>query len=237
MKKIILGCVLAMSAVFPALAQNAASQQVAGEAVVVIGRAFAADVAGQQRVLRRGDTLFAGETISTSRHSYVNVVYTDKGRTLVGPDSSLQILEYSYTPPSGGPRDKANAASSAGGRTVFSLLKGGFRAVTGLIGKSRRADYSIRTSVATIGIRGTDAVYVDCRDGRCGDMGPGSEDENNSVVIGVYEGGVTATNAAGETADVDPGQFLQATRDSFARLAGMPSVLLTMPLADPKTCE
>ena len=138
---------------------------------------------------------------------------------------------------SGGPRNRTQATSSDSGRTVFSLLKGGFRAITGLIGKTRKDDYSIQTSVATIGIRGTDAVYIDCGDGRCGNLGPGSSDELNSVLIGVYSGGVTAMNEKGKTADINPGEFLQATRDSFNRLAGEPGILLTMPMANPETCE
>lgn len=217
-----------------------AAQDVAGRAVLVVGQAFATDSAGTQRILRRGDAVFSGETISTQRHSYVNVAYTDDGRTLIGPDSQLKIEDYSYSPPAGGPRNRgaAGVAQADSGRSVFALLKGGFRAVTGLIGKNRRENYAVRTAVATIGIRGTDAVYVDCSDGRCGDLGPGSSEDLSSVVIGVYEGGITATNLNnGQTLDIDPGQFVQTNGTSFYTLAGMPGVLVMMPMQDPQTCE
>ena len=51
----------------------------------------------------------------------------------------------------------------------FRLLKGGFRAVSGLIGHTRREDYAVQTPVATIGIRGTDYEVRMCS-GDCGDV-------------------------------------------------------------------
>ncbi len=233
MKNFVFACLLALISV-PAFAQD-----MAGRAVLVVGQAFAANSNGAQRILRRGDVVFSGETITTQRHSYVNVEYTDKGRTLIGPNSQLKIEEYTYKPPAGGPRNRgAGVVQADAGRSVFSLLKGGFRAVTGLIGKTRRENYSVRTSVATIGIRGTDAVYVDCSDGRCNDLGPGSSKDQSSVVVGVYDGGITLTNLNnGQTLDVDPGQFVQTNGTSFFTLAGMPGILLTMPMENPQTCE
>lgn len=234
MKNIVFACLLALVSL-PAVAQD-----MAGRAVLVVGQAFATDVNGAQRILRRGDVVFSGETISTQRHSYVNVQYTDEGRTLIGPDSQLKIEAYEYRPPAGGPRNRSGAgvAQADAGRSVFSLIKGGFRAVTGLIGKTRRENYAVRTSVATIGIRGTDAVYVDCSDGRCGDLGPGSSDDLSSVIIGVYDGGVTATNLNnGQTLDIDPGQFVQTNGTSFFTLSGMPGILVTMPMENPQTCH
>ena len=48
------------------------------------------------------------------------------------------------------------AAERTPQRAFFRLLKGGFRAVTGAIGKLKEEDYRITTPVATIGIRGTE---------------------------------------------------------------------------------
>src|SRR5450756_1844412 len=41
-------------------------------------------------------------------------------------------------------------------RSFFSLFKGGFRAITGLIGKMNKANYRITTPASVIGVRGTD---------------------------------------------------------------------------------
>ena len=38
---------------------------------------------------------------------------------------------------------------------VMSLLRGGFRTITGLIGKTNRDGYKLQTATATVGIRGT----------------------------------------------------------------------------------
>ena len=49
----------------------------------------------------------------------------------------------------------AQASSSGTSRAFFRLVKGGFRSVSGVIGKLNREDYRVSTPVATIGIRGT----------------------------------------------------------------------------------
>ena len=53
-------------------------------------------------------------------------------------------------------------APAGASHAFFSLLKGGFRTVSGLIGKINHEDYSVATPVATIGIRGTDYLTVLC---------------------------------------------------------------------------
>lgn len=49
----------------------------------------------------------------------------------------------------------AVAEGSDSSRAFFRLVKGGFRSVSGLIGKVNQDDYRVSTPVATIGIRGT----------------------------------------------------------------------------------
>lgn len=42
----------------------------------------------------------------------------------------------------------------------FSLLKGGLRTITGLVGRVNRSNYQVTTNVATIGIRGTEYTAI-----------------------------------------------------------------------------
>src|SRR5690606_25689794 len=63
------------------------------------------------------------------------------------------------TPP---PAASASAESSTASRAFFRLMRGGFRAVSGLIGKADPNEYRIATPVATIGIRGTDYIVAIC---------------------------------------------------------------------------
>lgn len=238
MKSLILSIALILCGMSASWAQSAA-----GKAVLVVGQVSVMTADGGSRPLFKGDSVFAGETINTARHSYANIQYADEGRTLVGPDSSLKIAEFEFQPArvAGGPRARSGAETSEpDGRSVFSLLKGSFRAVTGLIGKHRRDNVSITTRVATIGIRGTDMLVVDCDD-RCRQMGggaPDGTDPNGGTIVGVYEGGVFVAAQNGEQRDVDVNGFLLLTRDGqFVPLSAPPDFLMLMPMDDPAACE
>ncbi len=237
MKQLICSLALALACSLPVAAQDAA-----GRAAMVVGVAYAIDANGAQRRLSRGDSVFPGETIGTQRHSYVNIIYSDRGRTLVGPQSEIKIEDYSYTQPaSGGPRTKGGAVASDDGgvgRSVFSLLKGGLRAVTGLIGRNSRDAYSLKTAVATIGIRGTDYFVVVCEE-QCQNLGlPAGVDPKGGIVLGVHEGGIFAVNAQGERFELNENQFLLVTtRGEFHQLPGEPAFMLSTPMQDPETCN
>src|SRR5712691_3567630 len=105
--------------------------------------------------LSSGAAVESGDQIHTGTDGKVLVVFTDSGLVWIRANSDFIIDEYSYA---------QNGRESA----FFSLLKGGARSVTGLIGRRNRMSYRLRVSVATIGIRGTDFSVVmcqrDCRD-------------------------------------------------------------------------
>ncbi|MDM4769330.1 hypothetical protein [Solimonas sp. SE-A11] len=105
------------------------------------------------------------------------------------------------------------AAAGPGSRAFFKLLKGGFRAVSGLIGKVDRNDYRVTTPVATIGIRGTDYLLVLC-DEKCStdpvisDSVPEGARIEGGLVVGVVSGGVAVLNNAGKEASLTENQYL-----------------------------
>jgi len=80
---------------------------------------------------------------------------------------------------------------------VFGLVKGGLRAVTGLVGKRGDQDaYSLGTATATIGIRGTSYGADDCLTTPC--PKPNSSDSlEPGVYVSVTDGEIVATNNAG----------------------------------------
>jgi hypothetical protein len=83
----------------------------------------------------------------------------DGTKMTMRPDSNLKIEAYEF-------KQNAPKADNA----VFRLLKGGFRTVTGLIGKRGNKDaYKLRASGATIGIRGTDFTSRLCATKGCED--------------------------------------------------------------------
>src|SRR5467141_4496062 len=105
--------------------------------------------------LSRGAAVESGDQIHTGSDGKVLIVFTDSGLVWIRASSDFVVDEYSY---------------AQGGREAafFSLLKGGARSGTGLIGRRTRSNFRLRVPVATIGIRGTDFSVVmcqrDCRD-------------------------------------------------------------------------
>jgi len=143
-------CVAFCAAAFvlPARAESAGKVLSAdGDALVLRG----------SQILRlfRGAAVESGDQIHTGTDGKVLIVFTDSGLVWIRANSDFVVDEYSFAQ---GRRETA----------FFSLLKGGARSVTGLIGRRTRSNFRLRIPVATIGIRGTDFSVVmcqrDCRD-------------------------------------------------------------------------
>ncbi|MBL8511081.1 MAG: FecR domain-containing protein [Betaproteobacteria bacterium] len=110
----------------------------------LIGSAKAIPNAGAPRDLRKGDTVNQGDTIVTDKETSLVLGFQD-GHTVIMPgESRLAITAYQYN------RDDPSKSN-----VLLSLLDGGMRAISGLIGKARPQQVSYRAGNATIGIRGT----------------------------------------------------------------------------------
>lgn len=107
---------------------------------------------GQIRQLAKGSELQSGETVQTGRDGRAQLRFSDGGMLSLQPGSEFRLDDYRFSGQADG--------SEAG---FFSLLKGGLRTITGLIGRNNRDRYKVTTSVATIGIRGTEYTisYLD----------------------------------------------------------------------------
>lgn len=92
------------------------------------------------RTITIGSSISHMERIRTTESGSVQVLFVDKTSMTVGPNSDLTIDEYVFDPKSGE------------GKLVASLGKGALRFVGGLI--SHAGNAQIKTSAATIGIRG-----------------------------------------------------------------------------------
>ncbi len=105
-------------------------------------------ITGPDRIARaasKGDALSEGDTIATGRNSAAQLRMADDGVIAMRPDSRIVIDTFHWE----GREDGRE-------RSVLSLFKGGFRAITGVIGRRNKANYLVNTPTATIGIRGTD---------------------------------------------------------------------------------
>lgn len=96
-----------------------------------------------ERPVKLGDAINEGDTLVTGSKGEVHLAMEDGGQLALRPDTRMRILKY-----------KAEGGKSD--TSVFNLLQGAMRSVTGWIGKYNSKNYEIRTSTATIGVRGTD---------------------------------------------------------------------------------
>lgn len=83
-----------------------------------------------------------------------------------------------------------NNAKPEQNNVSMSLFKGALRILTGLIGQRDHSKFALKTSVATVGIRGTDFMVAVVNP--VGTINP--------AYVQVIQGGVDATNAAGTAA-------------------------------------
>ncbi len=113
--------------------------------------------------LVKGDAVLVEDAIVTGEAARAQLLMLDGAKVAIRPNSRLLIEEFLY--PSGEPAPKGKpVASASGDRAVYRLIKGGFRSITGAIGKENEADYEVRTPVGVLGIRGTDYTVLLCQD-------------------------------------------------------------------------
>lgn len=119
--------------------------------------------------LARGDTVLVEDFVITGDASRAQLQMIDDAKIAIRPNSRLRIDEYVFAPaasPSG-----TAVTTSDDNSSVLSLVKGGFRTITGAIGKEDPSDYEVRTAVGVLGVRGTDFAVLLCS-GDC-NMAPG----------------------------------------------------------------
>ena len=129
-----------------------------------------------------GTKVSVGDTVVTGPGSYARMEMTDGGEMVLRPESRLKVEGYRFV-----------EAKPTEDNFVFSMLKGGLRTVTGLIGKRGNKDaYELKTTTATIGIRGTQFDLRVCQ-ANCGALADGT-------YLAVRFGAVQTSNAQGTLA-------------------------------------
>lgn len=98
------------------------------------------------RVLQRRSPVYLHDTIITDHNSTGEIVFSDQTVMALRGDTVLRIDQYKYNPAQPNSKDV---------HQVMTLIKGGFRTVTGIIAKTVPDNYQVNTPVATIGVRGT----------------------------------------------------------------------------------
>lgn len=139
---------------------------------------------GQSSPLTKGASLQAGDTITTGATSNLQIRMSDGAVMALRAGSEFRIDEYQFN----GKADGSEKAS-------LSLVQGGVRAVTGVIGRENKDNLKVNTVAATIGVRGTGFNIVDCSS-NC--LNADKSLAKNGLYAGVFEGKVVVKNEASE---------------------------------------
>lgn len=146
---------------------------------------------GSVRILSQRSQIETGDTVNTERDSYAQIRFSDGAQLTMKPNTAVKIDNFKFA------EDKPQEDSF-----LYSLVKGGLRAVTGVVGKRSKDKYSLGTATATIGIRGTTFSADDCANNREGDCAR----LDAAVYVGVADGEVVVRNGEGELG-LSAGQF------------------------------
>jgi hypothetical protein len=171
---------------------------------------------GSAGTLSEKSQVHEGDVLATERDTYAQVRFTDGGQVTLRPNTQVKVEGYRYT-----------EGQPGGDSFVMGLLKGGLRAVTGLIGKRGNRDaYKLTTATATIGVRGTDFAAI-----QVPDPGPGQAPPPDSPPPGVY---VTVTDGTVVFRSGNIEQLVTPGQTAFSSSSNLPPSLVPPPPNLPK---
>jgi hypothetical protein len=154
-------------------------------------------IGGGTRTLSAGNDIFSNEVVRTGEESLAQLLFLDETSLSVGPRSEVKLYRFVYNP------DRKT------GNVVLEASRGAFRFVSG---SQTPTNYTIKTPLATIGVRGTIVDgYITGLAGRGSSVDPASlqDSSGGGVQIVVWEGhALVFVPATGKTYDLGPGQAI-----------------------------
>ncbi len=149
--------------------QALAASTDAGKVILSIGSNQAEHPEMDTRELLRASPLFAQDSLLTGDKSRIQARMLDGGMISLRPNTEFKIAEYSF--------------ETQDDNVVMELIKGGMRTVTGQIGRDNHDEYTVKTAIATIGIRGTHYALQLC-DQLCATVRNGRQGLTGQVITG-----------------------------------------------------
>lgn len=153
----------------------------AGKVLFASGTVTVKSKRHKNTVLKRGSKVWPGDTVFTGKDSSVQIRAGDGSFISLKANTKLIIAAHKHT----GPIEKQHSS--------IELVKGGMRAVTGLIGKNKPDNFRIKARGSTIGIRGTEFVVQICDKDECNAARPGESKQpaKSGVYVGLVTGAIT----------------------------------------------
>lgn len=165
---------------------------------------------GSVKVLAQRSVVEQGDTLVAEKNTYVQIKFIDHAEMILQPDTTVTIDAYAY-----------DEGRKEGDEAKFTLVRGGVRWSTGLLGKRSREKFALVTPSGTMGVLGTvvNATYVAPTGGpsRPGASNPGALPPG--LHLFVLDGLIQLSNAGG-TQNFSSGQF------GFVRTNMTPPILL-----------
>lgn len=146
-----------------------------GRSLFVRGAVSVQSEDGRSRLLEKHSSIFEHERIVSGSKSFTILEMNDGTRITLRPDTEFVVDKYEWK------------ASEGKGEANYKLLKGGMRALTGLMGKNNPDASTVTTPFATMGIRGTEYDARICEQDCAEEMAAFSEDQKatpTSLVVG-----------------------------------------------------
>jgi hypothetical protein len=161
------------------LAGGQATAQVAIGTVTRIQGEASGTLGNATRSLGLTTPVSLNEVVSTGDMARLEITFADHTRLTLGEKAKLTLDRYVFD-------------AAAGTRTIRFGMVGAFRFISGQVAKLASSDVSITTSVATLGIRGTEFW--------------GGPIDDQALGVFLIEGTVSVSNARGEQILSQPGQ-------------------------------
>jgi hypothetical protein len=180
----------------------------AGRVNFIVGEATAISPDNTTRTLFKGDLINSGDKLETAANGRMQIRFTDGSFLALKPNTTFNIEKYSFS------KDTPEQGS-----VLFNFVRGGFRTISGAIGKVNRLNYRMNTPVATIGIRGTDYTVIFI---------------NGKLFVTVTHGKVNVENDLGN-ADVNEGESYVTSKEIVPSLCHGTNQLNNLKIPQPCT--
>ena len=143
------------------------------------------------------DDVIAESLLETVRDGRMDIEFDDKTKLIVGPNSTVKLDGFVYD------------LNKSSGEVAVNLSLGVLRFVTGRLSSQ---SYKVKTSTATMGVRGTDFVV--------------QVDEAGATTVSVLDGEVSMTSVGGDDALVGAGSTGSTSGSvvSVSPTTGLPTV-------------